>query len=74
MSLRLLALFAFAVLPAAHAAPITFSFAGVVDNDPFGVYNDPSNGPATVSGTYFFNATIPMVLSTPNSGGYADVR
>ena len=58
-----------ALLPicAAQATPVTFSFTGVVDNDPFGVFDS-----ATFDGTYTFDSNIPQVLATPNSGGYAD--
>src|ERR1700674_1609871 len=52
---------------ATQASPITFSFTGVVDNDPFGVF-----GSATFAGSYTFDSNIPQVLATPTSGGYAD--
>ena len=52
---------------AAQASPVTFSFTGVIDNDPFGVFDN-----ATFDGSYTFDSNIPQVLATPNSGGYAD--
>jgi len=48
------------------AAPITFSYAGSIDNDPFGVF-----GNATFTGSYTFDSAMTQVLSTPSSGGYA---
>src|SRR5437660_668558 len=53
-------------LAAVHATPITFAFTGFVDNDPFGLFDT-----ATFEGSYTFDTTIPQVLSTPESGGYA---
>jgi hypothetical protein len=51
----------------AAADPITFTFSGNVDNDPFGVF-----GTATFNGSYTFDAyTIQQVLNTPNSSGFA---
>jgi hypothetical protein len=51
----------------AAADPITFTFSGNVDNDPFGVF-----GTATFSGNYTFDAySIQQVLNTPNSSGFA---
>jgi len=52
---------------AAQATPVTFAFSGSIDNDPFGVFDS-----ATFDGTYTFDSTIPEVLSTPNSRGFAD--
>jgi hypothetical protein len=52
---------------AAQASPVTFSFTGVVDNDPFTAFDT-----ATFAGSYTFDSNIPQVLATPNSGGYAD--
>jgi hypothetical protein len=51
---------------AAQASPIRFAFTGVIDNDPFGVFDS-----ATFAGSYTFDSTMPQVLATPNSGGYA---
>ena len=70
---RLLAILSFvAIVGAVDAAPITFSFEGVVDDDPFALFNDPFGSPATVVGTYTFDSAMPQVLATANSGGYAD--
>jgi hypothetical protein len=52
---------------AAQASPVTFSFTGVVDNDPFMAFDT-----ATFAGSYTFDSNIPQVLATANSGGYAD--
>jgi hypothetical protein len=49
-----------------QATPITFSFSGTVDNDPFGVFDT-----ATFDGSYTFDSNTPQVLNTPSSGGYA---
>lgn len=51
---------------AAHADPIQFTFGGVIDNDPFGVF-----GNATFSGSFTFDPAMTQVLNTPESGGYA---
>jgi hypothetical protein len=51
---------------AAHAAPLTIAFRGVVDNDPFGVFDS-----AGFEGSYTFDAALPQVLDTPQTGGYA---
>ena len=61
MRARGLVAFAAVLLHAAvtHAAPVQFAFTGVVDNDPFGVFDS-----ATVQGTYTFDTTMPQVLST----------
>jgi len=50
----------------AETRPITFAFTRAVDNDPFGVF-----GGASFAGTYTFDSTMPQVLATSNSGGYA---
>jgi hypothetical protein len=50
----------------AQASLIRFAFTGVIDNDPFGVFDN-----ATFAGSYTFDSTMPQVLATPNSGGYA---
>lgn len=50
----------------ASASPITFVFAGVVDNDPFGAFDN-----ASFSGTFTFESNMPQVLSTSNSGGFS---
>jgi hypothetical protein len=57
-----------ALLPicAAQASPITFSFTGAIDNDPFGLFDN-----ATLDGSYTFDSSITQVLNTANSGGYA---
>ena len=57
-----------ALLPicAAQASLIRFAFTGVVDNDPFGVFDN-----AAFAGSYTFDSTMSQVLATPNSGGYA---
>src|ERR1700712_1115620 len=51
----------------ALATPITFTFAGSIDNDPFGTFDS-----ASFIGSYTFDSNIPLVLTTPTSGGYAD--
>jgi hypothetical protein len=51
----------------ARAELITFQFVGAVDNDPFGVFGSS----ATFRGSLTFDSNMPQVLSTPNSGGYA---
>ena len=61
-------LFAIAFLLSAAAAsadPVTFSFTGAVDNDPFGVF-----GAAAFTGSYTFASNTPQVLNTAQSGGY----
>jgi hypothetical protein len=63
----LVALLTALAIGAAQATPLTFSFSGTVDNDPFGVF-----GSATFDGVYTFDSGIPEVLSTPNSRGFAD--
>ena len=50
----------------AQASLIRFAFTGVIDNDPFGVFDN-----ASFAGSYTFDSTMPQVLATPNSGGYA---
>jgi hypothetical protein len=57
-----------ALLPicAAQAGPITFSFTGAIDNDPFGVFDN-----ATFDGSYTYDSSMTQVLNTANSGGYA---
>ena len=50
----------------AHASLIRFAFTGVIDNDPFGVFDN-----ATFAGSYTFDSTMTQVLNTANSGGYA---
>jgi hypothetical protein len=57
-----------AVIPicAAQASPVTFTFSGVIDNDPFGVFGD-----ATFAGSFTFDSGMTQVLNTANSGGYA---
>jgi PEP-CTERM motif len=57
-----------ALLPicAAQANPIIIAFVGVIDNDPFGVFDN-----TTFAGNYTFDSVMPQVLATPNSGGYA---
>ena len=57
-----------ALLPicAGQASPITFSFTGAIDNDPFGVFDN-----ATFDGSYSFDSSMTQVLNTANSGGYA---
>ena len=57
-----------ALLPicAAQASLIRFAFTGVVDNDPFGGFDN-----AAFAGSYTFDSTMSQVLATPNSGGYA---
>lgn len=59
--------FVFSMPALAYGAPITFSYAGSIDNDPFGVF-----GSATFTGTYTFDSSMTQVLSTLTSGGYAD--
>jgi hypothetical protein len=49
----------------ASADPITFTFTGAVDNDPFGVF-----GTASFTGSYTFASNTPQVLNTAQSGGY----
>jgi hypothetical protein len=61
-------LMALTLVYSAQASPITFTFDGVVDNDPFGVFGSD----ATFSGGYTFESSIPQVLNTANSGAYAD--
>ena len=51
---------------AAQAYPITFTFSGAVDNDPFGVFDS-----ATFVGTFTFDSGMTQVLNTADSGGYA---
>ena len=51
---------------AAQADPIQFTFAGVINNDPFGVF-----GGATFTGSFTFDSAMTQVLNTPQSGGYA---
>ena len=63
----LIALLALLPICAAQATPVTFSFTGMVDNDPFAAFDT-----ATFAGSYTFDSNIPQVLATPNSGGYAD--
>ena len=57
-----------ALLPigAAQASFIRFAFTGVIDNEPFGVFDD-----ARSAGSYTFDSTMTQVLNTANSGGYA---
>ena len=50
----------------AQASLIRFAFTGVIDNDTNGVFDS-----ATFAGSYTFDSTMPQVLTTPNSGGYA---
>jgi hypothetical protein len=68
MKRRLLVGLLVALMPlcAVQASPITFTFSGAIDNDPFGVFDS-----ATFAGTYTFDSTMTQVLSTPTSGGYA---
>ena len=50
----------------AQASLIRFAFTGVIDNDPFGVFDH-----ASFAGSYTFDSTMSQVLATPNSSGYA---
>ena len=63
----LIALLALLPICAEQATPVTFSFTGMVDNDPFAAFDT-----ATFAGSYTFDSNIPQVLATPHSGGYAD--
>jgi hypothetical protein len=63
---RIVFLLVVAAYVRADVVPITFTFTGNVDNDPFGAF-----GAATFSGGYTFDANTPQVLNTPQSGGYA---
>lgn len=51
---------------AVQAYPITFTFSGTVDTDPFGVFDS-----ATYVGSFTFDSGMTQVLNTPDSGGYA---
>lgn len=57
-----------ALLPlcAAQADPVQFTFGGIINNDPFGVF-----GGATFTGSFTFDSTMTQVVNTPESGGYA---
>jgi hypothetical protein len=68
MTRKLLVGLLVALLPicAAQASLITFAFTGVIDNDPFGVFDS-----AAFAGSYTFDSNMTQVLNTANSGGYA---
>ena len=50
----------------AHAVPVTFSFAGSVTNDPFGL----SSFGAPITGRYTFDSTATDAIANPNTGSY----
>ena len=50
----------------AHAVPVTFSFAGSVTNDPFGL----SSFGAPITGSYTFDSTATDAIANPNTGSY----
>lgn len=56
-------------IPEALPAPITFSFAGSVTDDPFGL----SSFGAPISGSYTFDSTATNAIPGPNTGSYPSI-